>query len=168
MIGIVTGGVGVELGAAGYGAKEFGGLLWRGAKTYHSTFGVNGGYLSMGMELTNQTTTQIVQNGGVSLYDYDLLGLGTSGFLRGSTPLKYQMLQGASGGVLTCTLKDGFQSPILQKPNGYGIATMLNGTLSPLMGRVPIVQGKSGEILNEVITGGIQGALDKAVEEEGK
>lgn len=150
---VVTGGaVGLEL----YGSGQVAGVL----RAYGSNF-KNGGSKSFIMEVINQTTTQIIQ-GDVSYKNYDVVGLITAGALGGNYGgLKWQLVQGASGGVFTCTIKDGFQSPLFQKSSNYTISTTLIGTLSPLMGEAPIVKGVGGEIVNEVVTGATQGVVEK-------
>jgi len=171
---IVTAGVGTELGAAGYGVKEAGSFLWRGLKTYHSAIGMKGGYLNMGIELFSQVLTKSVQ-GKVEAEDYDILAILTAGMLGGKyATLKNEILQSVSGSIVSFTIKDGFNSPILKDPGTATTATILNGLLTPLMGKAPLipVRGKHGEkiegLFNETIGSTLQAVIDMEKDEQKK
>lgn len=130
------------------------------ATSYHYTFGVNGGYVSMASNVINQTSTQLSEKGNVRLGDFDLIALGSSGFITNQTSLVGQMVQGASGTYLSYSVNGGFDGALVNKKlsKSYIFTSTLNGMLNPLMNKAPIVQ----PIGNEVINGWIQGVLNKA------
>jgi RHS repeat-associated protein len=130
---------------------------------YHSTFGVTGGYASMGYEILNQTTAQLVQHGSISLGDYDLLGIGTSGFLKGNSSLALQMVQGASGAMLSYSVNEGWDGALARKKSaGWIIVTASNGMLAPLMGKA----NPGRAVADEAISGAMQGVLDGVDDEK--
>lgn len=139
-----------------------GGAAYKTSKLL-SSFGKNERLWSFGMETANQSVTQAVQKGNVSGGDFELIGLATSFLIKGNTPFKYQLLQGSTGSIATYSINEGLEFPLLSKPASYNINTFLIGNLSPLMGKSPLVRGKGGELLNEVITGGMQGAMEHTV-----
>lgn len=130
------------------------------ATSYHYTFGVNGGYVSMASNVINQTSTQLSEKGNVRLGDFDLIALGSSGFITNQTSLVGQMVQGPSGTYLSYSVNGGFDGALVNKKlsKSYIFTSTLNGMLNPLMNKAPIVQ----PIGNEVINGWIQGVLNKA------
>ena len=152
---IVTAGVGTELGAAGYGAKEAGGFLWRGLKAYHSTFGSKGGYVNLGVNYL----TQSASNNSFNPLDHNILEYGVSAFMKKDIPIIRQSLIGAGGGLVSVTpnSKDGIFKHAFNQNGSKTLLNVILGGTAPLYNMVPggsllgpVYQGVGGRMINHI------------------
>jgi len=151
--------------ATGVGLYKTGKFIFEGTtaalKLYHKTFGINGGWESLGSELLNQTTTQMVKDGKISPGKYDIMALSYSPFILKSTNRYIQGVLGASGAFITFSTSDGFGGALFEDKSASHTA------MSIVLGVMPTLGGEAcPSLFSETVTGLMQGVIDQYEENE--
>lgn len=114
--------------ALGNGAIWTGRAVWTGARTYHSTFGMNGGYLNLGASYV----TQSISTGSTNPMDHNIFEYGASAFV-GKFSIQNQSLIGAGGGLVDYTPNDERGVKHLFNQNaGITLLNVVNGGTAPI------------------------------------
>ena len=112
--------------AIGNGTIWAGRAAWTGAKAYHNTFGMNGGYLNLGANYV----TQSISTGSMNPMDHNMFEYGASAFAP-KFSVETQCYIGAGGGLINYTPNKEFKYFGNQDP-GITLLNVVNGGTSPI------------------------------------
>lgn len=145
------------------GVQTVGNYTWRGAKLYHNTFGKMGGYQSLTGEAITQVSGQIAQ-GNYNPYtiatNLDLIGIGTSAFVRSDASFLTKFVQGNLGTAVSYSLEGGFDGALVKdKSNAWIGSSLIIGTYGTF--------GPGGYV-KDYFMGTFQGTIDKMEEDKSK